>query len=108
MYYPGGPQSANIQFYTSQPAAEPNNFIHYQGLTANQISDRNISRAQNHGGFNQVQLVPRDASPDNEYLCQELDGSWSTRTVYTIMNSLQPGRWADSGNQVYWIRHSQE
>lgn len=71
-----------------------------------QVSDPKISRAQTHGGFNQLHLVPREVSPDNEYLCKELDGSWSTRTIYTIINSLQPGRWEQgSGRDMYWIRH---
>lgn len=104
MYYPGGSQSANIQFHLSQPAAEP-----YQGLTSQQVNDRNISRLQSHGGFNQVQLVPQDASPDNEYFCRELDGTWTVRTVNTIMNSLNPGQWAyATTGYPYWIRHAKD
>lgn len=107
MYYPGGSQSAHIQFYASQPAAEPANFNYHQGLTSQQVNDRNISRAQSYGGFNQPQLIPEHASPDNEYLCRELDGSWTTRTIFTIMNSLKPGQWGYLTNGYpYWIRHA--
>ena len=109
MYYPGGSQSAHIQFYSSQPAAEPANGKYYQGLTAQQVNDRNISRAQSHGGFNEVKLIPQDASPDNEYICRELDGTHSVRTVNTIMNSLTPGHWAyGPRGYPYWIRHSKD
>ena len=109
MYYPGGSQSAHIQFHSSQPAAEPANFNYYQGLTSQQVNDRNIYRAQKHGGFNPVQLVPQNASPDNEYFCRELDGTWTVRTVNTIMNSLNPGQWAyATTGYPYWVRHSKE
>ncbi|CAF9940178.1 MAG: hypothetical protein ALECFALPRED_008476 [Alectoria fallacina] len=109
MYYPGGSQSAQIQFHSSQLAAEPTNFKYYQGLTSQQVNDRNIYRAQNHGGFNPVQLVPQNASPDNEYFCRELDGTWTVRTVNTIMNSLNPGQWAyATTGYPYWVRHSKE
>ena len=109
MYYPGGSPSPQIQFYSSQPAAEPANFNTYQGLTAQQVNDRNISRAQNHGGFDQVQLIPQTASPDNQYYCRELDGTWTLRTVDTIMNHLNPGQWAyGAAGHPYWIRHSKD
>lgn len=105
MYYPGG----SIQFHSSQPAAEPANFNCYQGLTSQQVRDRNLSRAQSHGGFNQTLLVPQNASPDNEYFCRELDGTWTVRTVNTIMNHLNPGQWAYSTTGYpYWIRHSKD
>ena len=107
MYYPGGSSSPHVQFYSSQLAAGPNNFSYYQGLTTQQVNDRNVSRALNHGGFNQVQLVPQNASPDNKYICRELDGSFTLRTVNTIMNSLKPGQWAYNPNgDLYWVRHS--
>ena len=106
MYYPGRAQS-HIQFHSSQPGAEPAIFNHYQGLTAQQVYDRNISRAQQNGVSN-PQLVPT-ASPDREFYCRELDGSWTMRTVNTIMNSLQPGQWAySSDGAVYWVRHAKE
>ena len=107
MYYPGSSQSAHVQFYVSQPAAEPANVNYYQGLTSQQVHDRNISRAQSHGGSNQPQLVPEQASPDNEYFCREVDGTWTVRTVNTIMNSLTPGQWAYATNGYpYWVRHA--
>ena len=107
MYYPGGSQSPHIQFHTSQPAAEPANRNIYQGLTSQQVQDRNITRAKNLGGFDQVQLVPQNASPDNEYYCRELDGTYTVRTVNTIMNTLTPGQWAyASTGYPYWIRHA--
>lgn len=109
MYYPGGSQPTNVQFHSSQPAAEPASFNYYQGLTSQQVNDRNIARAQNHGGFNQVQLVPQNASPDNEYFCRELDGTWTVRTINTIMNSLNPGQWAyATTGYPYWVRHSKD
>lgn len=107
MYYPGGSQPPHIQYHASKPTAEPANFNYYQGLTSQQVNDRNMSRAQNHGGFDQVQLVPQDASPDNEYYCRELDGTYTVRTVNTIMNSLTPGQWAyASTGYPYWVRHA--
>ena len=107
MHYPGGPQPSPIQFYSSQPAAEPVNFTPYKGLTSQEVHDRNVARAQNHGGFNPVQLVPQDASPDNQYWCRELDGTWTARTVDTIMNSLNPGQWAyGPSGYPYWVRHA--
>lgn len=105
MYYPGGSHSTHVQFHSSQPAAEPTGFNYYQGLTAQQVNDRNLSRVQSHGGFDQVQLVPQNASPDNEYYCRELDGTWTVRTVNTIMNHLNPGRWHYATNGYpYWVR----
>lgn len=99
MYYPGSSHSAHVRFHSSQPAAEPANFNYHQGLTAQ----------QSHGGFNQVQLVPQNASPDNEYYCRELDGTWTVRTVNTIMNSLNPGQWAYATNGYpYWVRLSKD
>ena len=96
MYYPGGSHSAHIQFHVSQPAAEPTNFNYNQGLTS-----------QGHGGFNQFQLVPQNANPDNEYFCRELDGTWTVRTVNTIMNHLNPGQWAHSDTGYpYWVRQA--
>ena len=109
MHYPGGSQSAPIQFYSSQFAAEPSDINYYRGLTAKQVNDRNLFRAQKHGGFNQAQLVPQDPSSDTEYICRELDGSFTRRTANTIMSSLKPGQWAySSDGYLYWIRHSQE
>lgn len=110
MYYPGGSQSTHIQFHQSQPAAEPVKFNnYYQGLTSQQVYDRNISSAQNHGGFNQTQLVPENAHPDNEYFCRELDGTWTVRTVNTIRKSLNPGQWAYSTTGYpYWVRHAKD
>ena len=106
MYYPGGSQSTRVQFYTSQPAAEPTHFTHYQGLTAHQVNNRNIHRAQNHGR-SYLQLVPQTSSPDNVFYCRELDGSWTLRTVNTIMNSLQPGHWAQGPKgAIQWIRQA--
>ena len=109
MYYPGGSQHAHIQFHSSQPAAEPTNFNYHQGLTTQQANEWNISRAQGLGGFTPVQLVPQNASPDNEYYCRELDGTWTVRSVNTIMNSLNPGQWAyATTGYPYWIRHSKD
>ena len=106
MYYPGGSQSARVQFYTSQLAAEPTHVSHYQGLTAQQVHNRNIHRAQNHGR-SYPQLVPQTRSPDAEILCRELDGSWTLRTVNTIMNSLQPGHWVQNPEgSIQWIRQA--
>ena len=71
-----------------------------------QVHARNIARVQSHGGFNQVQLVPLDAHPDNEYFCREVDGIWTARTVNTVVSSLNSGRWAySSTGNPYWIRH---
>lgn len=109
MYYPGSQHAFQPQFYSSQPAPESNNPNHYHGLTAPQLRDRNASIAPDHGGFDQVRLVPEKASPDNEYFCRELDGSWTVRTVNTIMNSLNPGQWAYATNGYpYWIRHEKK
>ena len=109
MYYPDGSQSARTQFYTSQPAAEPTNINYYQGLTSQQVNERNTARAHSLGGFNPVQLVPQNASPDNEYYCRELDGTFTVRTVNTIMNHLNPGQWAyASSGYPYWVRHAKD
>ena len=107
MYYPGGPQSPPIQFYTSQPAAEPTNINRYQGLTAQQVHDRNVSYAQHNGACIPVQLVPKNPSPNEVFYCRELDGSWSSHTATTIMNTKQPGQWVkQSDGAMYFIRHA--
>ena len=96
MYYPGGSQSAHIQFHVSQPAAVPTNYNYSQGLNT-----------QSHGGFTQYYPVPRNASPDDEYFCRELDGTHTLRTINTIMNHLNPGQWAQSpSGELYWHRHA--
>ena len=107
MYYPGGSQSPHIQFYTSQPAAEPINVNRYQGLTAQQVYDRNVSYAQSQGASTPFQLVPKSPSPDDKFCCQELDGSFSWHTATTIMNTKQPGHWTKQSNgAVLFIRHA--
>ena len=107
MHYPGGPQSPQIQFYTSQPAAEPTNINRYQGLTAQQVYDRNAAYAQRNGTSIQVQIVPKNPSPDDLFYCRELDGGWSQHTATTIMNSKQPGQWVKQSNgAIYYIRHA--
>ena len=107
MYYPGGSQSPQIQFYTSQPAAEPTNINRYQGLTAQQVYDRNVSYAQRNGASISVQPVPKNPSPDDKFFCRELDGSWSPHTATTIMNSKQPGQWVkDPNGKICFIRHA--
>ena len=73
MYYPGGSQSPHIEYHPSRPAAEPANLNVYQGLISQRVHNRNISRAQNHGGFDLgteyfVTQVPNGCS------CVELDG----------------------------------
>lgn len=104
MYYPGG--SAQVQFYESKPAAEPTNFDYRQGLTTQQVNDRNVSRAHSHGGFDQIQLVPEEASPDNLYYCREVNGAWTEHTINDIVSSLNPGHWARfTNNYPYWVRH---
>ena len=108
MYYPGGSQSPQIQFYASQPAAEPTNINHYQGLTAQQVHDRNVSYAQRNGVSIPVQLVPKNPSPKDVFYCRELDGSWSLHTATTIMNTKQPGQWVKQPNSaIYFIRHAE-
>ena len=107
MYYPGGSQSPQIQFYTSQLAAEPTNINRYQGLTAQQVYDRNVSYAQRNGASILVQPVPEKPSPDNEFWCHELDGSCNRLTATTIMNTKQPGQWIkDTNGIVRFICHA--
>lgn len=106
MYYPGGSQAPQIQFYTSQPAAEPT-INYYQGLTAQQVYDRNVSYAQRNGASIPVQYVPQNPSPNDKFCCRELDGSWAEHTATTIMNTKQPGHWEKQSNgAVLFIRHA--
>lgn len=52
-----------------------------------------------------MQLVPQTAGPNNEYYCRELDGTYTIRTVNTIMNELQPGQWQrGSSGYPYFVR----
>lgn len=102
MYYPGQP---HIQFCNSQPTAVPSNVNYYHGATKAQVNSQNESRAQAHGAYGNYQMVPQNASPDNEFWCRELDGTYTLRTMNTIMQSLQPGDWQESeSGYPYFVR----
>lgn len=104
MYYPGQSQSP-VQFYSSQPTAESSSVNYYHGASRAQVESQNVSRAQAHGAYGQYQMVPQNASPDNEFWCRELDGQYTLRTMNTIMQSLQPGDWQRStSGYPYFVR----
>ena len=104
MYYPGRSQGQHIQFYSTQPAAEPAGLSIYQGLTTQHVNGIDIYDPANLGGFNHVQLVPRRPSPNDLFWVYELDGSWTEQTLTTIINSRTPGQISKSSKGFpIWI-----
>lgn len=49
--------------------------------------------AENTGANKPVQMAPYKAAPGQQFWCQELDGSFSLKTVKETMDELQPGHW---------------
>lgn len=105
MHYPG---QSNVQFYVSQPAAEPL-VVHFdQGAPAahgqgggNNVRAHHASRAQQ----NPIQIVPQTPSANQQLYCRELDGTYTLQTVNKIRQDLQPGYWKESSSGFpYWVR----
>lgn len=83
-----------VTYYQSAlPAPEPTKTNYWQGATASQISAQNLATANATGVTNPVQLTPHGTSPEQQFYCRELEGSWTLRTTNDIMASCQPGRW---------------
>lgn len=109
IHYPGQP---HVQFYTSQPAAEPVNVNSFQGPRANPgQGGGNIVRAHHASGGQTspqqgpIQLVPQTPNPNQQLYCRELDGTYTLQTVNKIRQHLQPGYWQTSSSGFpYWIR----
>ena len=104
MHYPG---QSHVQFYTAQPSVEPMNVNHYQappGGGSNARAHR-ASGGQGPPKQNPIQMIPQTASPNQQFYCRELDGTYTLQTVNKIMHDLQPGYWKTSSSGFpYWIR----
>ncbi|KAL2037744.1 hypothetical protein N7G274_009469 [Stereocaulon virgatum] len=85
IYQPGG--GGNVQFYTSTlQNPGPTHFTTQDGR--------------------RMQIVPEIPTPNSQYYCRELDGSYTERTYNQIMHDCQPGEWRPHPETQfpYWYR----
>jgi len=65
----------------------------WHGRTRWQVDQANQQQAIKEGVWKNNEATPQDPKPDQQFWCQELDGTRTLRTADTIENALRPGKW---------------
>jgi len=85
--------------------------MHYPGngqpqLYRAQLAQPGSNAVAANGASGKFRFVPDIPTPQTQYYCKELDGSYTLRSTNEIMNSCQPGHWmkAAATGLPYFIR----